>query len=291
MEEMRSETHWPILKAYLKEGKVTFDDIDLPCGVCQDTMTVSPDQHTKDEDGKTHNAVIFPCGHIFGNSCIEVAFAENSSLRPVCFTCRADLTHPECGHMHPGLPMPCSQEELDSTPHVLAEGGLLSSSCGDCLLEDIAADLVKQVKTFNDSLPSDAGLLMGFTCQVMDAGVVRQCGNRGLSGYEPPEGALPILEHFKEQRALLESDNYWFEGSLSALEWRFYPLEVSPPKPSSAFLEYVASMFSAEGEKAKGMTWAELREEFEGQPRARPSLLGLYLELMCKGDDDDEDDD
>jgi hypothetical protein len=37
---MCTEVNWPVLKSYLEEDKVAFEDLELPCGVCHDTMTV-----------------------------------------------------------------------------------------------------------------------------------------------------------------------------------------------------------------------------------------------------------
>ncbi|RGP58856.1 hypothetical protein FSPOR_11754 [Fusarium sporotrichioides] len=270
--DMCTETHWSVLSSYLKNDKVSFKDLELPCGICRNTMTVLSHQHHKDEDGNTHNAVVFPCGHIFGKSCVDLAFGKESSLQPVCFACRADLTHSECGHLHSGLPMPSSKEDLGSIPAVLSKQGRMAPYCAGCIYGDLLDDLWQYVEEF--ILPTEGQRLMGFCHLVSDPDAEVPCwtpfqpDGRGLEDdpdkyrCEPPEEATQALIHFEERLENAEFGQYWFKNNLPRFEWKFFMWKPSMPKP--AFHEYVDYKFFMESETAKSMTMDELRAEFNG---------------------------
>ncbi|RGP77517.1 hypothetical protein FLONG3_4302 [Fusarium longipes] len=289
IEEMRAETNWPILKTYLQTDKISFEDLELPCAVCCDTISV--------EDGDAHRATIFPCGHIFGKSCIEVAFNKESTLRPVCFTCREDLAHPQCPHMHHGLPMPCSKEELDTIPPVLAKEGLISSSCIPCLAENTAVELTARILK---STTADGQFRMGLSCTCGDRTrnlIPAGCNPEVSFECRAPEELFPFLEQYEEDRY---ERAYWFDKTPN-VKWRFFMWKVARTQPT--FQEYVDYVFFAEGERVQGMSLEELRDEFESKLRVRSSpcatpvksipvksILEIYQELADSDEDDDDED-
>jgi hypothetical protein len=152
MNEKRTETNWSLLKVYLENDKVSFSDLELICAVCRDPMSVLPDGHghREEDDVNSHRAMILPCGHIFGNSCIKTAFSDGSDLRPVCFMCRADLVHPGCQHIHLGQQMPCSKKYLSQFP----TNGFIHSWCShDCFLTLVNGPMSRSTpKVFSDLL-------------------------------------------------------------------------------------------------------------------------------------------
>ncbi|KAF0635541.1 hypothetical protein NXS19_008574 [Fusarium pseudograminearum] len=304
MNEMRAETNWPVLKSYLEDGKVSFEDLKLPCGICRDTMTVLPSQHQTDEDGMTHSAMIFPCGHIFGKSCIELAFAEGSDLGRVCFACRADITYTECKHVHAGTSVPSTKEGIKDIPGILSKEGEMAERCGGCLLEYTSDKLIDEVSKVNAS--REDGCLMGFTCRHPPSGKSKswtpmrngqlctvQGGDTAIC--KPTEEAMWSVTDFQDEQDRINSGKCWFQEGKIDLEWEFY-LWNPPMTENAAFHEYVDYKYLMEGETATGMTMEELRAEFFGKPMplAKPKtrrLMDIYLELKAQGFDDDDDDD
>ncbi|EKJ74872.1 hypothetical protein FPSE_04908 [Fusarium pseudograminearum CS3096] len=304
MNEMRAETNWPVLKSYLEDGKVSFEDLKLPCGICRDTMTVLPSQHQTDEDGMTHSAMIFPCGHIFGKSCIELAFAEGSDLGRVCFACRADITYTECKHVHAGTSVPSTKEGIKDIPGILSKEGEMAERCGGCLLEYTSDKLIDEVSKVNAS--REDGCLMGFTCRHPPSGKSKswtpmrngqlctvQGGDTAIC--KPTEEAMWSVTDFQDEQDRINSGKCWFQEGKIDLEWEFY-LWNPPMTENAAFHEYVDYKYLMEGETATGMTMEELRAEFFGKhmPLAKPKtrrLMDIYLELKAQGFDDDDDDD
>ncbi|OBS20774.1 hypothetical protein FPOA_07114 [Fusarium poae] len=276
MSDMRTEVNWPVLKSYLEQDKVAFEDLELPCGVCHDTMTVLPHQHEEDEDGKSHNAIILPCGHIFGKACFEAAFDQSSSLRPVCFICRADLTFPECGHIHRGLPLPSSKESISSIPDVISKDGLMAPTCGGCLCDETSQAFCDHASEVNNNSSGDEYLMYG--CQVAPTSEItfrpfdsdlEPEENGVVSLCETPREVMWALKRFEERNSMAESGMHWFDDATIGYKWQFYkwaPYMSMPSKP--AFNE------------GKCITIDE-----------RTPLAEMFWDLMKKGDDDlDEDD-
>ncbi|KAL4722071.1 hypothetical protein ACLX1H_010841 [Fusarium chlamydosporum] len=263
MEEKRSETYWPSLQNYLKNGEVSYEDLELSCGICHDNMSVLPGQHIPDDDAESHYAAILP------------SFNQDSELRPVCFTCRADITHRGCTHVHPGLPMPGRLQDVDSIPPTLSEGGFVSSECGTCHV-NYTYDLVKyHVDHYNKSLPDGCRRHMGFHV-VSEANdcyyeVLPEGRVKGQAKFcEPPKCVKSALAIFDSDRRIWKAGKAWMQqGVLQQLDhefvfktWKMENWEAPPPTPKPSFQDWVDYMFLMERERAQAMTWNQLCSEY-----------------------------
>ncbi|KAM0492921.1 hypothetical protein ACHAP8_009585 [Fusarium lateritium] len=279
MSDMSTEINWPILKSYLEEDKVTFEDLKLPCGICYDTMTVLPHQHQEDDNHNTHNAVIFPCGHIFGKSCIEEAFGENSSLSSVCFACRTDLTHPKCGHTNFGKPMPNRKEDVCTIPATLSNNGLIPQNCGTCIINKIIRELQDHARELNKEPTNNQYLVLSYQtspnteptfCWPFDTDL-NQYDN--LVECQPPIGTQRTLKGFEVAQRFVDLDLSWVDEPISDYKFRFYMW--TPPAEDMAMVE-LCSEFS----------------KLQFQPKVQNhSIISMFYKLMEKSGIEDEDED
>ncbi|CAF3515064.1 unnamed protein product [Fusarium graminearum] len=49
---------------------------------------------------------------------------------------------PECEHMHVGMPVPYTKEDIKDVPTILSKEGELAERCGSCFLEYTADELI-----------------------------------------------------------------------------------------------------------------------------------------------------
>ncbi|KAF5018558.1 hypothetical protein F66182_9452 [Fusarium sp. NRRL 66182] len=141
--EKCNDTFWPSVRAAIKSGDVKFSDLEPTCGICWEEMMVSP-QDRPVFDGESpceHQPVVLPCGHIFGDDCIDRSFAESEEdgLPIRCPTCRASLSHRECGHASDYKHMPHCEELIDTVPAYSDDG--LRPYCSFCHLANTAIDI------------------------------------------------------------------------------------------------------------------------------------------------------
>ncbi|RGP58858.1 hypothetical protein FSPOR_11756 [Fusarium sporotrichioides] len=104
-----TETYFPHLLEILKQDPSAVERLKLDCGMCMEEMT--SDGEVKHElpngdDCFSHRAYIFPCGHIFGLSCVmrlrNHTFHESLHRRVEnkCPTCRQRLHYIPCKCPH-----------------------------------------------------------------------------------------------------------------------------------------------------------------------------------------------
>ncbi|KAH6958180.1 hypothetical protein DER45DRAFT_593751 [Fusarium avenaceum] len=131
-QEKCTETYWPLLKEQLSSGKATFDNLELTCNICYDTMgTQLGDQFN---EAGTHGARILPCGHMFGYSCLRLSYEAtlDGDMSACCPTCRASVIHSRCRHIHPGQKMPTCLKDLDRVAGPIKDGEMLGG-CRYCV--------------------------------------------------------------------------------------------------------------------------------------------------------------
>ncbi|SPJ82071.1 uncharacterized protein FTOL_09476 [Fusarium torulosum] len=153
--EKCSETYWPLLKEQLSSGKVSFNDLELPCSICYDTMGIQDSELAADETGYHHGAVILPCGHMFGYSCFRQAVeaSEEDEMNVCCPSCRASVTHSKCGHVHEGQRMPTCLKELNLVASI-PKGGHMMESCKHC----IVSSYLMALQSYLNLLPANPEL-------------------------------------------------------------------------------------------------------------------------------------
>ncbi|KAF5677595.1 hypothetical protein FHETE_1646 [Fusarium heterosporum] len=134
--EKCSETYWPVLKGLLATGQVTFENLQLPCMVCYEDMTIHPDECCQDGPHKDHSAVVLRCGHIIGSYCmlqsIDSSIVRDASI--CCPQCRGGFVHKDCLHIHEPHPMPNTMDALNS---LSLESSPIKNLCQECFFDDI----------------------------------------------------------------------------------------------------------------------------------------------------------
>ncbi|EWY97586.1 hypothetical protein FOYG_02405 [Fusarium oxysporum NRRL 32931] len=159
---------WPRLRDSLVEDPKLFNHLHLECGICLTGMSIFPHDHTfSPDEGLTpekkmmsHRARILPCGHMFGNKCLHTMIDEalkdmedGESPEIACPSCRVVFSpHSDCEHPHSGKFMPTTMEGVYAMPATLAEGGILSHRCGECLAVEIISVVAVLAPVFTPPL-------------------------------------------------------------------------------------------------------------------------------------------
>ncbi|KAJ4141685.1 hypothetical protein NW768_000901 [Fusarium equiseti] len=143
-----TSTNWPTLVKEVEEDPDNKRDLRLTCDICFELMATSPGQNLSN---LCHEAFILPCGHMFGQSCIEEWMKSAQRRRYVysCPACRAKMKrHSKCGHPIRGRCIPPSRDEYSNVSPLMSEGSKQLSRCTRCLttgaievLKDFIGDL------------------------------------------------------------------------------------------------------------------------------------------------------
>ncbi|CAG7559247.1 unnamed protein product [Fusarium equiseti] len=137
-----TSTNWPTLIKEVKEDPDNKRDLRLTCDICFELMATSPGQNL---GNLCHEAFILPCGHMFGQSCIEewMKGARRRHYKYSCPACRATMKqHSKCGHPIRGRCIPPSRDEYPNVSSVRSEGGGQLSRCTRC----VATGAIKLLK-------------------------------------------------------------------------------------------------------------------------------------------------
>jgi Ring finger domain len=87
------------------------------CTICHEVIG------ERRQDGLVENAVMLPCGHVFGRECIG-RWLEGASSHQDCPNCRRRMVYSECGHH-------VRPVEIERKPRVVREGEM-PGKCGIC---------------------------------------------------------------------------------------------------------------------------------------------------------------
>ncbi|KAM0232823.1 hypothetical protein ACHAPO_007649 [Fusarium lateritium] len=151
-------TWWPPLRTALLSGELKPEDLKIDCAICLERCTVLG-REVK-EHGLTHTAVILPCGHILGHSCINKHLWHllKKEGKARCPFCREKFHHTECGHICSVYSIPLDEELTKTIPEILGRGGSISTKCHECWLRGLAENLKRTIRkpygscTFRDQL-------------------------------------------------------------------------------------------------------------------------------------------
>ena len=150
------KTHfWPQVRQYIRSQLPSSDGCPQgECPVCFDELDIVK---LPTNGGRRFRAKIFPCGHMVCAKCLpalEDADQEN------CPTCRSPITCQECPRTMV-LDAPTSFEPakaMDRIPLTINEGGVVESTCLDCVVRKNWDALIKE-----DNLPAGVrDLQLGF---------------------------------------------------------------------------------------------------------------------------------
>ncbi|KAM0232906.1 hypothetical protein ACHAP5_010568 [Fusarium lateritium] len=242
-----SETYWPLLKEQLASGKVGFDDLDLQCTICYDTMGVQSCELVPDESGHDHGAVILPCGHMFGYSCFRQAVqtSEANGMNVCCPSCRAAVTHMGCGHISLGQMIPTRQEDLDRVALAVKDCNI-NHICKHCY-----GDLyLKQLRQLLRSMPRHRAIDSGLELVLATRNHMYIQGGPAPEFSEEiplPEIVAAMFRLYMTGHKLIEegkspgagpNEGVWCDEPLSDSVLRCYITGPPPPKPLP-FWEYV----------------------------------------------------
>ncbi|KAF5706296.1 hypothetical protein FMUND_11661 [Fusarium mundagurra] len=228
--EESEDSYWPNLEASIDSNKIKFKDVSIECIVCRTDVTIFPKDHVVDEEvGESHRAVILPCGHIFGASCVKQYFDMKTEQRQpaCCIKCRAACYHPACGHPFYGAPMPCSIPGMAFTPHVVGKGGSIDERCRDCTIIKAGFDILVEVRRAPDR-PKAVDEYLGVVLTIDDKITTSpQCWDgicRGsLEQVYFPASAADLMEGYRDRLEKKEDgQGYWISGRLGQFGVQLY---------------------------------------------------------------------
>ncbi|KAI8689963.1 hypothetical protein NCS56_00260400 [Fusarium sp. Ph1] len=70
-EDQINESYWPVLRKIFERDPSGMDRLNLECMICDLSMSVKADEQGENNNGLGHRAVILPCGHLVGTSCMH----------------------------------------------------------------------------------------------------------------------------------------------------------------------------------------------------------------------------
>ncbi|KAF4490520.1 hypothetical protein FAGAP_10700 [Fusarium agapanthi] len=227
--EDSGESYWPNLEASIN-NKLKFKDVSIECVVCRTDVTIFPQDHVVDEEvGESHRAVILPCGHIFGASCVKQYFDMKTQEGRLasCIKCRAACYHPACGCPFYGAPMPCSIPGMAFTPPVVGKGGSIDKRCKRCTIRKAMLDIIAEVKRAPDR-PKAADEFLGVALQIDGISyTTRECSEgvrRGsLERVYFPDSVVEHLVGYKDRMEKKENgQDYWVSAHLGQWGAKLY---------------------------------------------------------------------
>ncbi|KAI8679712.1 hypothetical protein NCS57_00249700 [Fusarium keratoplasticum] len=183
-EDQINELYWPVLRKILEKDPSGMDRLNLECMICNLPMSIKADKNGENKNGFGHRALILPCGHLVGTSCMHEfnVYRLQNGLHFTCPLHCEPLHHPECGCFLFCWHMPDKVEDFDGKPFCRAEGMPVTPKCGSCTLKDVGRCLTTLTSIFE---PKFFGELISFQVvyqvQVLDfiwgrlAGDERKC--------------------------------------------------------------------------------------------------------------------
>ncbi|KAM5519198.1 hypothetical protein FOXYSP1_09983 [Fusarium oxysporum f. sp. phaseoli] len=228
--EESEDSYWPNLEASIDNNEIEFKDISIECVVCRSNVTIFPKDHVVDEEvGESHRAVILPCGHIFGASCVKRFFdmKTEEGARASCIKCRAACyhPHPDCGHPFYGEPMPSHKPGMAFTPHVVGKGGKIDLCCKMCTYKNAIYDITAEIQRAPD-LPEDMKKSLGVVLTVDGKSYTtrRVVMSRLQEVYFPTSIADLFVEYKNRLEEKEDGQDYWISGYLSQCKVKLYVL-------------------------------------------------------------------
>ncbi|PNP75807.1 hypothetical protein FNYG_10885 [Fusarium nygamai] len=229
--EDSEDSYWPNLEASIDNDKIKFKDLSIECVVCRTDVTIFPKDHVVDEEvGESHRAVILPCGHIFGASCVKQYFDMKTEQRQPasCIKCRAACYHPACGHPFYGAPMPCSIPRMAFTPHIVGKGGSIDPLCKLCNIRRAVSDITVEVKRAPDrtkAMDEFLGVVLEIDGESYPNTLACIDGIRrgSLERVYFPESVVDLFAHYQD--LIEEKENgqdYWVGGHLGQWGAKLY---------------------------------------------------------------------
>ncbi|RSL94485.1 hypothetical protein CEP52_012593 [Fusarium oligoseptatum] len=143
-----TDTFWPSLKAQLLRPDSTVSNCCISCTICYENVDLGSAAAAATHES-AHTAVVLPCGHIFGSSCL--AFWQQSLVDrgqdPSCPTCRLVTIHEGC--KHPVRPLYIPLENRQSANDAL--GNTTTTTTTTTKVEKSVRSFVKAVDGFLDT--------------------------------------------------------------------------------------------------------------------------------------------
>ncbi|KAF4416103.1 hypothetical protein FACUT_12864 [Fusarium acutatum] len=228
--EESEDSYWPNIEASIDNNKIKFKDLSIECVVCRTDVTIFPKDHVIDEEvGESHRAVVLPCGHIFGASCVKQYFDMNKEERTLssCIKCRAACYHPACGHPFYGEPMPCSIPGMAFTPHVVGKGGSIDKRCKLCTYENVVLDITTEIKRAPDrtkAMDEFLGVVLKIDGKFYtNAACINGIRRGSLEPVYFPTSVADLLVGYRDRLEKKEDgQDYWISGRLGQFGVQLY---------------------------------------------------------------------
>ncbi|KAK3353025.1 hypothetical protein B0T25DRAFT_199433 [Lasiosphaeria hispida] len=100
----------------------------MACIICKENELVFQTEMRACDDSDDSIPVLLPCGHVFGQACLE-NWLDNPN--PACPACKIALVYPVCGHNIQSRPL--YEDTIFHVPKTIPEGGEINASCEICL--------------------------------------------------------------------------------------------------------------------------------------------------------------
>jgi hypothetical protein len=108
-------------------------------------------------DGLVENAVMLPCGHIFGSLCIS-RWLENASTHQDCPNCRRRMVYSECGHH-------VRPVEIERNPRPVRDGEM-PVKCGICRAGGPGGEVEERLRVLRMRHEAEERALVGMRIQL-----------------------------------------------------------------------------------------------------------------------------
>ncbi|KAF5021286.1 hypothetical protein F66182_6684 [Fusarium sp. NRRL 66182] len=246
MMEPITETWWPRFREAVEADIFKRRPIQLACSICQELITTNSSEPSHSNvDGTSHAAVIIPCGHIVGLSCL-IRWLVHSN-RPErnysrCPACNAKcFHHPRCGHRCMGRMLPGNPGKYSTIPPVLSAGGVVAPECSKCEAKLLLRQLCKYAKIYPTLIPAPGrdqyigfGLLINGIAAVYTPPPLDKQGvdYRRTSDVVINSG-LSTVWNINKQIMALKASRFWYEIDLTALEFTISIFQSGAPSPKN----------------------------------------------------------
>lgn len=125
---------WPHVRRLFLENADAEQIYRPVCAICTSTIVLKSAEEG-DASMACPGMVITPCGHVIGLGCLRTWYETDPTAQYRCPICRQSMQHEGCGH-HAELFTFSGAKDAQQLPRTIPEGGLFSTRCGLCRLND-----------------------------------------------------------------------------------------------------------------------------------------------------------
>ncbi|KAI1052426.1 hypothetical protein LB507_007625 [Fusarium sp. FIESC RH6] len=244
-----TNTNWPTLLREVQDDPDNKRVLRLTCDICFELMATSPGQ---DPGNLCHEAIILPCGHMFGQSCIEewIQSKERRHYKYSCPKCRAVMKpFVKCHHPIRGRCIPPSRDEYPTVSPMITPGARQFAKCTRCVATG-GLELLRKL-TGKPRVELEPGQAFVFRLVSPDASqqfiypYIKGKEYRVDRNFRVPPNVRRVWDRI-QNRLNTEAETYWFEMDIG--RWELV-LSVMDVRDGGQENETVVEAGAAPGEK------------------------------------------